>query len=408
MDQKTIVIAGAGFGGLTTSLRLESSLRTHPNWRIILIDRHPYHLFTPALYEISAIPRGETPLASLKTALTISIQEIIAGRRMIFIEGHIAAIDLALRRVVLQDGRVISCDILVLALGSETNYFDIPGLREHAYPLKTFDDAVKIRNRIEDLVAERSTLRVAVGGAGSTGVELAGEFSNFLCHLEERLGIGRECKAEVVLIEAAGEILPGFDAWALQRARERLEKLGVTIRTKTRITAVTPAEIQCQDAPALIYDLLIWTGGVTGNPFYQALELPLSNKKTPAVNEFLEAHPNIFVVGDNAGFTDPRTGALLPWNIPVAEASARHVAKNIIRGIRGLPLQPFRPLRRYPYILAVSKKYAIADLVFVRFSGFMGWIAKILVELRYLLSILPPVKAFERWRRNVAIYAAND
>ncbi len=408
MEQKTIVIAGAGFGGLTTALRLESSLRAHADWRIILINRHPYHLFTPALYEVSAVPRGEAALTSLKTALAIPIQEIIAGRRMTFVSARIASIDVSARRVTLQDGRAISCDILVLALGSETNYFGIPGLEEHSYPLKTFDDAVRIRNRIEDLVAEKSSLRVVVGGAGAAGVELAGEFSNFLCRLEERLGAGRECSAEVMLVESAEEILPGFDAWAVRRARRRLEKIGVALKTKTRITAVTPTHIQCENAPAIAYDLSIWTGGVTGNPFYKTLGLPLSNKKTPAVNEFLEAAENIFVVGDGAGFSDPRTGALLPWNVPVAEAESRRVAKNIIRGIRGLPPKPFRPLRRYPYILAVSKKYAIADLVVMRFSGFAGWIAKILTELRYLLSILPPGRAFGRWRRNVALWAAND
>lgn len=408
MDQKTIVVAGAGFGGLTAAVRLESSLRRHPEWRVVLIDRHPYHLFTPALYEVSAIPRGEALLASLKTALAIPIREIIAGRRMTFVQGRIAAIDVSLRRVSLEDTRAISYDILVLALGSETNYFDITGLEEHACPIKTFDDAVKIRNRIEDLAAEKPALRVVVGGAGPTGVELAGEFSNFLCRLGERLGIGRACETEIVLIEAAENILPGFDAWAVRRARERLEKLGVTIQTKTRITAVTPAEIQCQNAPAVRYDLLIWTGGVAGNPFYQTLGLPLSNKKTLAVNEFLEVLPNVFAVGDGAGFIDPGTGALLPWNIPVAEASGRRVAQNIVRRVRGLPPKPFRPLRRYPYILAVSRKYAIADLVFVRLSGLAGWIAKILVELRYLLSILPPARALGRWRRNIALYAAND
>ncbi len=405
---KSIVVAGAGFGGLTTALRLESSLRAHPDWRIILIDRHPYHLFTPALYEISAIPREGAPLAALKTALAIPIREIIADRRMTFVEGHIAAIDISLRRVALQDGRMISYAILVLALGSETNYFGIPGLQEHAHPLKTFDNAVKIRNRIEDLVAEKSSLRVVVGGAGAAGVELAGEFSNFLCHLEERLGAGRECSAEIVLVEAAEEILPGFDPWVVRTAAGRLEKLGVKIKTKTRIVAVTPDEIQCQGAPSIPYDLLIWSGGVTGCPLYQTLGLPLTDKKTPAVNEFLEARPNVFVVGDGAGFIDPRTGSLLPWNVPVAEAQARYLAKNIIRRIRGMPPRQFRPLRRYPSILAVSKKYAIADLVFMRFSGFTGWIAKILAELRYLLFLLPIRKAFNRWRRNVILYAKND
>ncbi|OHA13944.1 MAG: hypothetical protein A3G49_01750 [Candidatus Sungbacteria bacterium RIFCSPLOWO2_12_FULL_41_11] len=105
---------------------------------------------------------------------------------------------------------------------------------------------------------------------------------------------------------------------------------------------------------------------------------------------------------------NPKTGKPLIWNVPVAEAEGRIAAKNILRSITGKPLKKFTPAKKYPFILTIGKKYAIADFVYFKFCGFTGWFAKQLVELRYLLFILPPQKAIRTWLLAIRYYTSND
>lgn len=407
-ESKTIVIAGAGFGGITAALTLERWLRQNPDWNIILIDRNPYQLYTPALYEIAAIPKEEVDPTGLKSIIAIPIADIIAGTRISFVRGEVTGLDSDTKTVYLNGGREIGFSFLVLALGSETNYFGIPGLREHALPLKRFEDAVRIRNKIERILTGQGELTLVVGGAGMSGIELVSELSNYVCYVAEKILNRPSCPVRFILVESSDTVLPGFDPRVSDRAAKRLAELGVEIRTRSRITAATPDGIRLNDTETIPCDMLVWTGGVVGNPVCDAGGLAVTDKKNCAVNEFLEVGNGVSAIGDAAGFIDPRTGEPLPWNIPVAEAEARAIATNIIREITGKPKLPFRPSRNYPYVLAIGRKYAIADLVVIRFWGFAGWCAKLLVELRYLLFVLPLPKAIRIWFKGIHAYTSND
>lgn len=408
MEEKLIVIVGAGFGGITTALKLEKKLRRFPACRIVLIDKNAYQLYTPALYEIAAIPREEASASVLKPIIIIPIEEIIAGTQIRFLQGEVVKIDREKRIISLKDGKNLSYEFLVLALGSETNYFNIPGLKEHSYPLKQFEDAIKIRNKIEKMVAEKSVLNIVVGGAGAAGVELISELANFICYLQQKVLTTHTCANRLMLIEASATVLPGIDQWTVERATERLRALGIEVKTATRIIQVDATHVQTDNHARIPCDLLVWTGGVTGNSFCSSLGLSLTRKNNLAVNEFLEAEKNIFVVGDGAGFTDKATGQLLPWTVPIAEAEGKIIAQNIARIVAGKPKIPFNPLRHYPYILTIGKKYALANLIILHLKGFPGWLIKILVELRYLLFILPIIKACRIWWKGVRIYSSND
>lgn len=404
---KTILIAGAGFGGIIAALKLEHKLRANPAWQIILIDKNPYQLYTPALYEIAAMPNKDANPSRLRSIITIPIIDIIAGKKITFIQGELTDINRE-RRTVRLGTQELPYEFLILALGSETNYFGIQGLREHALPLKRFEDGIRMRNKIERMLAEKREVTLVVGGAGASGVELIGELANFICRVSESAASEKTCPVRLILMEASDEILSGFESWLVMRARNRLRELGIEIRTHACITSVTQTEITLKDETRIPYDMLIWTGGVTGNPVYERIGLPLTDKKNCKVNEFLHVDDRTVAIGDSAGFTDTRTNKLLIWNVPVAEAEARIATKNILREIAGKPKIPFRPSKKYPYILAIGKKYAIADLVFTRFWGFTGWCAKLLVELHYLFFILPFPKAISVWLRSVRVYASNN
>lgn len=404
---KNIVIAGAGFAGITVALKLEKELRHTQAWRIILADQNAYHLYTPPLYEIASVPKESADAIHLKSAITIPLEHIVSGTHITFLQGEMMGIDRT-RRIIRIDEQEYAYEFLVIALGSVTNYSNIPGLREYAIPLKHIHDAVIIRNKIETALMHNTDLDIVVGGAGPSGVELIAEFSNFICRLREKILKNTACKNRLILVESADEILPGFQPSLIGRTRKRLQALGIDIRTHARIVSVTAEEIILENQSRIPYHIFIWTGGVLGNPFYKNAGLPLTQKQNCVVNEFLEVEKYIYAIGDAAGFIDQRTKKSLVWNIPVAESQARLVAKNIIRRMQEKAQIPFRPARRYPYILALGRKYAIADLLIVRFWGVCGWIAKLLVEFRYLLFILPPRKALSLWLRSIKMYASND
>ncbi len=411
--KKNIIIAGAGFGGITAALRLAKNIGPYnKDYEIILIDKHHHHLYTPALYEIAAIPKEFTPEALLKSSILIPISDIVQERPIKFICDEIAGLKASDNRLILKNSAEMEYKFLVLALGSETNYFDIPGLKENSFPLKTYTDAAKLRDIIENLVREKENIKIVVGGGGASGVELVAEFVNFICTLQGEISESRKsCAVEFVLLEADPEILGGFEPWALNKARKRLIQLGITIKTDSIIDSVAPGIITLKNGETESYNIFIWTGGVKGPEIFKNFGLPLSNKGALVIDEYLQIKNTggrIFAIGDNSTFTNPRTGKPLLWNVPVAEAEGRLAAKNILLALRGLTLQKFSPLKKYPYILAVGGGYAIANLLFIRFSGFGGLVTKALVELRYLIFILPLRKALATWFRAVKYYSAND
>ena len=412
-EAKYIIIVGAGFGGLHTALILARyPILQDKGYNIILIDRHHHHLYTPALYEIAAIPSDYANDASLTASILIPIQDIIRTRPIHFIADEIMGRDKDTHRIILRNGGSLPYAYLVLALGTQTNYFNIPGMEEYGTPLKTCDDATLLRNKIEAALKQKPSLTVIVGGAGASGVEVVAELVNFVCMMKAKITPeSMRCDVTYFLAEASGDILPGFDPWMVTRTRRRLERLGVTVKTGVPIASADKHSITFTDGQRQSYDVLIWTGGVKGSAILNNLNLHLSPKGTVIVGPDLRAQDGsttVFAVGDNAWFLHPETRKPLPWNVPIAESEGRHVAQEILRAIHGESPRPFKPRRRYPFILAVGKKYALADLVYVRFGGFFGWCAKQLVELRYLLFLLPWLHAFALWWKDITMYRAND
>ncbi len=410
--RKKIVILGAGFGGIACALRLEKHMQRAgllAEYELVLVDQNDYHFYTPALYEIAAIPSAEADALTLKRIVCMPIEEIIGTRRITFIQDRVAALDPSRRRITLADGEDLEHEYAVVALGSETNYFGIPGAQAHAHALKSFGDALRIRNTIEKLLKENRPVRIVVVGGGATGVEVAAEFSNFICALQEKLvGTKNLSEIRIVLLEASPDILPGFDTWIVSRAKAHLAKCRVELKTNTAVREVTPTEVHLKEGAALSYNLLVWTAGAKGAAVLETFRLPLTKKGNLSVNEYLESAAHVYAIGDAAGFVDSRTQKPIVWNVPAAEDEARYVANAIICDIAQKKKTAFRPPRQYPYVLTVGRKYAIADLVFIRFAGLGGWMMKLLVELYYLLLILPLRKALRIWGKSVILYISND
>lgn len=413
MEKKNIVILGAGFGGITAALTLAKGMDGYTReYEIILVDRHHHQLYTPALYEIASTPTELASDQSLKTSILIPIADIIAGTPIRFLADECTKFNLNEKKVIFEKNGEMQYEMMIFALGSETNYFDIPGLKEYGYTLKTFDDALRLRNAVESLLKKGRRAEVVIGGAGSSGIEVAAEFINFFCAIgKEIVGRKNTCEINLCAVEASPQILPGFKPAVVALAAKRLNSLGITAKTGARIQSVDGQKITFQDGKEHPYDILVWAGGVKGPAILARTGLALSEKGALITNKYLEVpggENSIFAIGDNAATTNPRTGEMLLWNVPVAEAEGRSVAKNILALIRGQSKKAFIPMPSYPFILSLGRKYAIADLVYFQLSGRLGWCIKQLTELRYLLFILPWRAAIGVWTKGIKIYIAND
>lgn len=408
--KKHILILGGGFGGISAAVLFDRCLRRMPELaralEVTLINNHHSHLYTPALYEIAAIPQGEHALKYVKSSIAIPLADIFHDRAVEWLERSIIRIDLERHLVEFENTDSISFDYLIVALGAETSYFNIPGLKEHSFPLKTFGDAVRLRDRVERSIESGEERQIVIGGAGATGVEVAAEFENFICMMQDRMARPR-CQVSITLVEGSPEILPGFASSVVAAARQRLQGMGVRMVTNALVTGVSETAITLKDGRTLPYSIFVWTGGVQAASVLQTTGLSLSKKGGLIVDRFLEVKPGIYAVGDNAAFTDS-AGKPRPWNVPVAEAEAKVAVANIIARIKGRALTPFNPEKHYPFILALGRTHAIADLGYIRLAGSLAWMLKLAVELKYLVFILPWWQALAVWWRYVKVSRSND
>ena len=305
-------------------------------------------------------------------------------------------------------------DYLVLAPGSETNYFNIPGLKENSLTLKSFVDALKIRDAIlEQVQSKNKGIKVLIGGGGSTGVELAGEIQEWLSQLKKE---GYRCRTSVTLIDAAPTILSGFDPRITKIASQRLKKLDTSILTEEKIEKVENNKAYLASGKIVSFDLLIWTGGVKANSIAEKLPVKYeSQNRIRVLGELLcafeksdlKTEGNVYGIGDIV-CVHGSTGKPVPMVARAAIIQGTIAAKNIVSEIKGKKSYLKYNPKEYPYIIPVGGKYAIAKIGPFTIVGFFGWILKGLVELNYLFSIMPNMRALRIWLRGLRIFIQND
>lgn len=385
--------------------------------QVILIDKNDYHTYTPTLYEISTTSKEVANYLDLKSVNTFPVKKLLDKLPVEFIEAEVVKIDIQKGDIHLHDGRHIPYRHLIIALGSETNFFNIPGLKEHALELKTFTDALKIRDKILTTVegaAKDEEVNIVIGGAGATGVELAGEIQQWLTQLKSE---GYNCKTSVSIINSSDTILSSFDKRIVKYATRRLKKLGTNIITSERIEGITENSVMVSNGRTIQFHIFIWTGGVKANSLTNIFPFKVANREQITVNTNLLCLPSksdlsikskIYAVGDITCVTNPKTGMLVGSVARVAISQATVAAKNIVRDIQGIKKRAeYKPIN-YPYVVPVGGKYAIVKFGPIIISGFFGWILKGLVELNYLASIMPIGKTLNVWVKGLRIFIQND
>lgn len=410
-----IVILGAGFAGIRCAKDLIK--RGESRFRVVLVDRNAYHTFYPSLYELATfyIPRGKDGRRRIfehaREMSAIHLKDIFSEKDLELIKGMVEDVDFTAREVALRGGRIISYDYLVVALGSETFYYDIKNLKTFSHGLKTVDDAMNVRDAVKELFFQKraqDSINIVIGGGGFTGTEFAGELSRYVRKLS-RDHARTESRTAITIIEASSVLLPGAREDVQRRARTRLEALAVKIIFDTRIEEVAGNYVTVSNGRKIPHDILIWTAGVKANSVIERFTgVTFQAKSCIAVNDKLQLpHENVFVAGDSSYCIDPLTGSPLPLTATVAIRQGEITAKNILRLIEGKELEEFS--FSFPgFAVPIGGKWALMEYKGIVLGGFFGWFGKELIMLRYFLTILPFFKAIRHWLRALAFYIQND
>ncbi|MDP2721022.1 MAG: NAD(P)/FAD-dependent oxidoreductase [bacterium] len=411
-----IVILGAGFAGVRVALDLAKSA---PELEIILINKNAYHEFHPDFYEIAAasLPesqRKQVPrltYESLKGSVAIPLAEIFGNTNMKIVINSVVSLDFKSQEVVLRGMKRLSYDFLVLALGSETNYFNIPDLKQFSLPLKSVDDALNIRNEIDEIFArkkEKEKINIIVGGGGFTGCELAGELVGFLRTLS-KIHAHKQHEVRLSVVEASPVLINGASTSVQQAAEKRLRSLGVEIYLNSKITNVSKSTLFTDPHLVLPFDLLIWTAGVRSNSLVDRLAGVHTEKTCLIVDKSLRIIPlkNVFAVGDLAYCFDEENSTQVAATAQTAIDQAKYTAKNIDHLIKNEPLILYKP-KKPKFIIPLGGKFAVGEIAGLVLEGIEAWWLKRAAALGYFASVLPTTKAFQLWSAGNKFFVSND
>lgn len=420
---KNIIIAGAGFAGLRAAQDLGSGLQQLgiEGFNVILVDQSDTHLYRADLYEVATAFNeeiNEECLTELKETVATPIKKLIDGRNIEFVRAGIEEIRPKERLVVLANGSKLSYEYLVVALGSVTNYFGIPGLQEFGFPLKTIQDALAINCHLDQYFrtlwksGEKRTVSIVVGGGGASGVETAAELVHSLDRLCHKYGYHRG-NVKIKLVEA-GMSLAALDEVGTQLILDKFAKQGIEVHLGNRITSVNEKEIEVSDAEKrlgkLEADMVIWTGGVMVNPVVSAALGNAEKGGAVVVDEFLESvkFEGVYAAGDNVFFEDTaNVGKRLPMLATTACRQGACVAHNILVDFCDDVKEPYIH-KEAPYMVPVGGRHVVWKKDGKMLAGRWIWLLRRLLTLRYFASILPFGAALKNWLHGNKIFAKND
>jgi len=339
---KQILILGGGYGGLLTALTARQHL-TAAEASITIVNRFPTHQIITELHRLA----GDT-IAEQAVALPLS--KLLGDKQVNIIVDSVKEIKPNEKQVVLESGQVQKYDTLVVALGSETNYFGIPGLEENSLVLKSVADANKIRKHVEDRLdaykksGNKADATIVVGGGGLTGVELVGEFADRLPEICRSKGIDFN-DISLYCVEAGPAVLPIFPKVLIERAVSSLEKRGVNFITSVAITEATKSSVSLKDGRTIESSTIIWTGGVKGNPVVGSSGLAEDRGRslvTPTLQS--TSHADVFLAGDCAVVFPEGSERPYPPTAQLAWQMGETVGYNLAVQIKGGVMDKFVPV----------------------------------------------------------------
>lgn len=389
-----VVIVGAGFGGLQCA----KALRDEPV-DVLLVDRQNYHLFTPLLYQVASCLLNPSEIAA-------PLRKVLRGASNVrYRQGEVVDVDFARRHVRLADGTVLDYDELVIATGTVTNYYGNETVASRALGLKDLGGALQLRNHVLDClerataatdpVERRRLLTFCIVGGGPTGVEYAGALAELA-----RLVLPHEYpelqphELRIVLLEGGDRVLPMFKRRLSTYARRELERRGVDVRTDVLVASADEMGVVTRDGGEVPTATIVWTAGVRPADLSVHPGVTRTEQHRYAVDDHLRVlgTDHVHAIGDGAAAPDHK-GQPLPMLSPPAMQAGRYVAKEIVHG---------RARRKFRYhdkgtMATIGRRAAVAQMGPIQLTGFLGWVAWLVVHLYYLIGFENRVRVLLRW-----------
>ncbi len=415
-NKKKILILGGGFAGVECARQLEKEFGNDPEIELVMVSEDNFLLFTPMLPQVAS--------GMIETRhIVLPIRTVCKKTK--FYESRIKNIDPYGKIVTLwgtgdKRGISIHYDFLVVALGSQTNFFGMADVEKNAYTMKTLNDAVMLRNRVIDMLEQaenetnpilrKSFLNFVVAGGGFAGIETAGELMDLLLDARKYYPTIHKEDLRVIVIEALPMILPGFNEKLAGFAKEKMTDRGIDIRLKTAITSFDGNEVTTKNLVQNPEDsvgepitdvvrtkTLIWTAGVTPvNTIKRSMFK--TEKGKVVVNNYLEVtdFPGVFAIGDCALHIDPKTQRPLPPTAQIAEAQAKIAAKNLISLIKNSKKEKF-VYHSKGQMAIIGKRSGIATFLGMNISGFWAWLIWRNVYLSKITTFDKKTRVFLDW-----------
>lgn len=397
-----VVIIGAGFGGLWAARRLANKPVD-----VLVIDHNNYHTFLALLYQVAAAELEAEDIAYPVRSVfwnTLNIDFVLA---------HARRIDLQ-KRTIQTDSETVSYDYLILATGSITHSFGVQGVDDHAFFLKTLEEAVALKNHIiccfeaaarqTDEAGKRSLLTFVIVGGGATGVEYAGALTE-LIHgpLIKDYPTIDFSMVRIILLEAADKLVANMPEAVRLYTLNKLEKMGVEVRLSAKVAKVSPEAVIMKDNDNIFTTTVVWTAGVRGEPLAGISGIPITTDNRVTVSETLQVpnHPEIYVIGDLASINEEKR--ILPMVAQVAIQSGITSAQNILRQVDGKEPQSFQYSDRGSMI-TIGRKAAGVAIGSRTFNGFFAWIIWLVIHLFNLIGFRNRVMVLINWAWDYLLY----
>ena len=401
--RKRIIIIGAGFAGLKAAQKLSK----HPV-EVLLIDRNNYHTFTPLLYQVVTCSLDPS-------AVAYPVRNIFVDKLNVrFLLGDVFDIDYKNQAVTVKTKgngtRLETYDYLFIAAGSKTNYFNSSNIERNTFGLRDLDDALTLRNHIlrlferaawtDDETKRNALMTLVVVGGGATGLETAGALHELYNKvLDKEYDKDNNMEANVILLEAAEQLLTPYPNKLRVAAQEQLESIGVEVRTGAFVDEVGSDYIRLKNGDHINTHTIVWSTGVIANPLAELLAVELARGGRIPVENTMKVigHEHIFAAGDIAYLLQADGEQAYPGLIPVAQQEAELVAKNILHEINGESLETFHYFDKGT-MATIGRSRAVA-WVFnrIQLSGFIAWIAWLFLHLIELLGMRNRAHVFLNW-----------
>jgi NADH dehydrogenase len=399
---KRIVILGGGFGGIEAAMILSRTLGKNGAAEIWLVSNQNYFLFTPLLPQIASSNVDPRHIAQ-------PIRDLRGSRNFRFLRASVTGIDLTRREVSFSsaDGASpLAYDNLILAFGSRTDYFGVPGARENTCDFKSLEDAVVLRERVLDLCEHadhtpdpelrRRLLTFVIVGGGYTGVELIAELHDLLFgYVAGRYRGIQSNEIRLVLLEATADILRGVHPSLAAHSRLRLAKKGIEVRTNAAAAKCFAGGVELKGGEIVRAETVVWTAGVRANEIIEGLPVSHDRIGRAIANENLqlEGHPEVFVLGDSAAAASAMDA---PRVAPVAIGQGRVAARNIVHQMRGEPLESYKYVSQ-GMLISLGMNYAVVNVAGLRFSGYFAWLFWNMVHLYKLVGLKKQIQVAGDW-----------